>query len=159
LDRCGVRGTWRKDDESPVVSRRHHPGVRALRPTGGFQMSATETLVPAARYRQRELHAFEADGTQFVYLVPSGAIFALDKIGRNVLDYVREVNPTREDLVAFLVHQGHSLAEINAALVELEHSEAITHGDVGPQAPKVPVKRFPLQRIVLNITNQCNLAC
>ena len=37
-------------------------------------MNATETVVPAARYRLREFHAFETNGTHFVYLVPSGAI-------------------------------------------------------------------------------------
>jgi uncharacterized protein len=43
--------------------------------------------------------------------------------------------------------------------MELEQTEAIVYGEPVQQPPKVPVKRFPLQRIVLNITNQCNLAC
>src|SRR5262249_3153082 len=126
-------------------------------------MSATETLVPAARYRQREFHAFETNRTHFVYLVPSGAIFALNNLGLEILDHIREVNPTRDELVGFLVERGYEAVEIDAALMELEHAEAITasvcEAEGLPQPPKVPVKRFPLQRIVLNITNQCNLAC
>src|SRR5262249_17440801 len=72
---------------------------------------------------------------------------------------IRDVNPTREELVGFLIEQGYPPGEIDAALMELEQAEAITRGEAVHQQPKVPVKRFPLQRIVLNITNQCNLAC
>src|SRR5882672_349042 len=122
-------------------------------------MSTTETLTPAVPYRQREFHAFESEGTQFVYLVPSGAIFALDKIGLEILDRIKEVSPTREELVRFLLELGYQPGEINTALMELEHSEVIQRGDVVAAKPRLPGKTFPLQRVVLNITNQCNLAC
>jgi uncharacterized protein len=90
---------------------------------------------------------------------PQRAIFALDNIGRDILDHVRDVNPTREALVEFLLARGYQSGEIDVSLVELEQTDAITSGDAIREPPKVPVKRFPLQRIVLNITNQCNLAC
>src|SRR5262249_35167587 len=106
---------------------------------------------------------FETNATHFVYLVPSGAIFALDNIGIEILDHIQAANPTREELVGFLLEQGYQPAEIHTALRELEDAEAIapsiSKGDAVPERPKVPVKRFPLQRVVLNITNQCNLAC
>src|SRR6266850_5807091 len=103
-------------------------------------MSTTETLTPAVPYRQREFHAFESEGTQFVYLVPSGAIFSLDKIGREILDRIKEVSPTREELVRFLLERGHEPAEIDTALMELEHSEVVVQGDVAPVTPKLPGK-------------------
>src|SRR5262245_41839843 len=122
-------------------------------------MSATETLASAARYHLREFHSFEAANSRFVYLVPGGAIFSLNKIGGDVIDRIQEVNPTSEELAGFLGHRGYQPSEISAALMELEESGVIIHGDFVPQKPSVPVQRFPLQRIVLNITNQCNLAC
>jgi len=122
-------------------------------------MSATEVLTPTARYRLREFHSFEALDARFVYLVPSGAIFALNKIGGDIIDQIGQAGPTSEELVEFLLHRGYPPGEIDAALTELEHSEVIICGDFIPVKPEVPVKRFPLQRIVLNITNQCNLAC
>jgi uncharacterized protein len=122
-------------------------------------MSTVETLPSALRYRPREFHSFETADTQFVYLVPSGAIFALDRIGRAIVDHLREVTPTREELVSFLLAHGFEAAEIEMSIVELEHSEVILRGDVVPEKPKLPGTSFPLQRIVLNITNQCNLAC
>jgi len=122
-------------------------------------MSTTEALTPALTYRQREFHAFESVGTQFVYLVPSGSIFAIDKIGREILDRVKDISPTREELVGFLTERGYAPAEIETSLMELEFSEVIQRGDLIPPKPKLPEKNFPLQRVVLNITNQCNLAC
>src|SRR6266567_3434965 len=122
-------------------------------------MTTTEALTPALTYRQREFHAFESAGTQFVYLVPSGSIFAIDKIGREILDRVKDVSPTREELVGFLTERGYAPAEIETSLMELEFAEVIQRGDFIPQKPKLPEKNFPLQRVVLNLTNQCNLAC
>ena len=122
-------------------------------------MSATEVLTRTARYRLREFHSFEASDAKFVYLVPSGAIFALNKIGGDIIDQIGQAGPTSEELVEFLLHRGYPPGEIDAALTELEHSEVIICGDFIPAKPAVPVNRFPLQRIVLNITNQCNLAC
>jgi uncharacterized protein len=122
-------------------------------------MSATEVLSPSMRYKQREFHSFESAGTQFVYLVPSGAIFGLDKMACEILEHIKETGPTREELVGLLQEQGYEPTEIDTSLMELEHSEVIVCGDGTVEKPKVPVKSFPLQRIVLNITNQCNLAC
>jgi uncharacterized protein len=122
-------------------------------------MSATEALTSDPTYRLREFHGFESAGTQFVYLVPSGSIFAINQIGREILDRVKDVSPTREELVGFLIERGYAPGEIETSLMELEFSEVIQRGDVIPQKPKLPEKNFPLQRVVLNITNQCNLAC
>ena len=122
-------------------------------------MSTTETAASATKYSLREFHSFEAAGVGFVYLVPSGAIFALDKIGSDIVERIRAVNPTREELAGFLVERGYSPSEIGASLMELEQSAVIFHGDFVPAPPKVPVQKFPLQRVVLNTTNQCNLAC
>jgi uncharacterized protein len=43
--------------------------------------------------------------------------------------------------------------------VELHHADLLFTGEATPQLPKMPDRAFPLQRIVLNVTNQCNLAC
>jgi uncharacterized protein len=122
-------------------------------------MSAAAVSAPAPPYRLREYHAFESAGTRFLYLVPSGAIFALDPIGREILECLSEGNRTREGLVEILTNRGHGRREVDTALLELEHADVIRLGDAGPEPPRVPARAFPLQRIVLNVTNQCNLAC
>jgi uncharacterized protein len=122
-------------------------------------MSATEILTVTEPYRIREFHAFESAGSQFLYLVPSGAIFSLDPIGRSILECLSARQATYEELVAALQQHGHALNEIRTALAEMESSEVISRGEVVAVKPKLPGQGFPLQRIVLNVTNQCNLAC
>ncbi|MBC7791957.1 MAG: radical SAM protein, partial [Anaerolineae bacterium] len=91
--------------------------------------------------------------------MPSGAIFALNEIGREILDEVSAREQDRPQLVERLLDQGYSVAEIRSALRELEEAGALSLGDAPVDLPKVPARSFPLQRIVLNVTNQCNLAC
>ena len=79
-------------------------------------------LVP---YRLREFHAFESAGTRFVYLVPSGAILALNPIGREIVDQLADAPHSREELVDVLVRQGRSRGEAANALLELEQSDVV----------------------------------
>lgn len=122
-------------------------------------MSAAVLTPTASPYRLREYHPFEAAGEKFLYLVPSGAIFALDKIGREVIDRVGEQDLHQDQLVKLLLDRGYERRDIESALGELENADVILRGAATPLMPKVPDTTFPLQRIVLNVTNQCNLAC
>jgi uncharacterized protein len=122
-------------------------------------MSATIIETSASPYRHSEYHAFEAGGSRFLYLVPSGAIFMLDALGREILELLGEFEFSKEELVRSLLYRGYNRPEIEIALLEFEYSDVIRRGDSTPEAPKIPEKTFPLQRIVLNVTNQCNLAC
>ena len=111
-------------------------------------------------YHLREFHPFESAGTKFLYLVPSGAIYALDKIGTEIVDALSEQPYAKEELAATLARRGGFRAnDVAVALSELEQSEVISFGGHVNQQPRLPDRSFPLQRIVLNVTNQCNLAC
>jgi uncharacterized protein len=113
-----------------------------------------------APYRLGEHHAFESAGTRFLYLVPSGAIFALDGIGQDVFDFMRLQDRSQQELISFLVKRGYSETDVATALFELQKSDVVRAADAAPDLPQIPKGRtFPLQRIVLNVTNQCNLAC
>jgi uncharacterized protein len=123
-------------------------------------MTATvEAPTALAPYRLREFHPFESAGTKFLYLVPSGAIFALDPIGYEMVDELGARPRMREELFEIFLERGYRPSEIHIALAELEQSDVIASGDYVPEQPKMPDRSFPLQRIVLNVTNQCNLAC
>jgi uncharacterized protein len=104
----------------------------------------------------REHHRFEAGGQPFVYLVPSAAIFALDSSSDAVLRTVTERPRTRDELQAEMPD-----VNLDAALEELLRVQAI--GEMSaPRAPTpkvIPLAPFPLTTMVLNVTNQCNLAC
>lgn len=121
-------------------------------------MSAA-VLPSPARYKLCEYHEFESAGTRFLYVVPSGAIFGLNEIGRDILQFIAERELTREELVEELLGHGYQPRDIGLSLLELEQAEVITHDDRAPDRPGVPARAFPLQRVVLSVTNQCNLAC
>jgi uncharacterized protein len=62
-------------------------------------------------------------------------------------------------LAQILLDRGYEAREIQTSLQELEQAEVLQHGEETAEPPKVPELTFPLQRIVLHVTNQCNLAC
>ena len=69
--------------------------------------AAAQTLSGVVPYQLREFHPFESAGTRFVYLVPSGAIYALDELGRDVVDELscRSCNSRRSGLASRQSHQ------------------------------------------------------
>ena len=94
----------------------------------------------------REFHPFRAAGREFVYLVPSAAVFELDDAASAVIARLRAGEEIGE--------------ELTDAVDELLKVKAV--GVVGPpeNQPRTPVPpNFPLTTMVLNVTNQCNLSC
>ena len=122
-------------------------------------MSAVADALSSITYRPGEAHAFQASGAEFLYLVPSGAIFRMEGLAWNIVEQVRRRPMTRADILECLSHLGQNAAEIEATIDELEQAEVLTSNLSKPPAPVVPLQNFPLQRVVLNVTNQCNLAC
>jgi uncharacterized protein len=101
----------------------------------------------------REFHRFEAAGREFLYLVPSAAVFMLDDASSAV---IRELEKSGAD-DRFLS------SAMQEALAELQRVQAIAVGPVHDPPSKrvktIPPADFPLTTMVLNVTNQCNLSC
>ncbi len=111
-------------------------------------------------YRQGEFHAFEGGGQNYLYLVPSAAIFALEDLSSAVLELLRGRELTREQIIGELLARGYASSSIEETLDELHQAHAIALGE-GFVEPRLesPQQPFPLQTIVMNVTNQCNLSC
>jgi uncharacterized protein len=133
-------------------------------------VSAADTRV----YRLGEFHSFSASGRRFLYLVPAGAIFELDAAAQRLIDRLAmsgaNASPTgrshqgnaeasHNQLVAELAAQGVSAPDAQEMIAELYHSRVIVTGDLPPEPPQDAPANFPLQTLVLNLTNQCNLSC
>ncbi len=108
----------------------------------------------------REFHSFQAAGKDFVYLVPSAAVFELDDSSAAVINRLRAQTMSREDLAGQL-YALFPASDVDDTIAELLRVRAI--GEVGvpeKKSPKVmPPENFPLTTMVLNVTNQCNLSC
>lgn len=108
----------------------------------------------------REHHRIEAAGKPFVYLVPSGALFEIDSTADAILTTLSSGPRSRDEVVAALAGQ-YGDTVVSETIGELLQLQAL--GEVTPKpvvARKfIPLKPIPLQSLVLNVTNQCNLAC
>jgi len=109
---------------------------------------------------RREFHLFKAAGRDFLYLVPSAAVFALDEATSAVLRVVSDSKRSEEDVVAALGDR-FERESVRGAVAELLQVRAIGYEhQPDDQPPRVlPMMPFPLSTMVLNVTNQCNLAC
>jgi uncharacterized protein len=117
------------------------------------------TEAQAQMYRSGEYHSFSAAGVEFLYMVPSGSIFALEGVGKRVMQLLAAGELQRDALIDRVLGMGYALAEVEATLQELTEIDAIDCGTPREEEFAVPLQEFPLQRVVLNVTNQCNLAC
>ncbi len=108
----------------------------------------------------REFQPFQAAGRDFLYLVPSAAIFALDEMASTILRVLGERQMTRAELVQQL-SGGFEEAELEETVTELQRVQAIDEIHVAeePIFKILPPTPFPLATMVLNVTNQCNLSC
>jgi len=107
----------------------------------------------------REMHRFRAAGGSFAYLVPSAAVFSLDETASAILDALDGKSLTHEQLHSELAGR-FGAAGVDETLRELVRVRAL--GSTEPERPvpkALPVRPFPLQTLVLNVTNQCNLSC
>jgi uncharacterized protein len=108
----------------------------------------------------REFHSFPASGREFLYLVPSAAVFELDAAASAVIARLRQGAMPPTQLVEELSAQ-FSRSYLEETIAELLQVRALGVAGV-PEAPpprQMPPENFPLTTMVLNVTNQCNLSC
>jgi uncharacterized protein len=118
-------------------------------------VTATEATV----YRLGEFHRFEAQGAQFLYLVPAGAIFAVDEFVGRVTDCLASGELSHRQLTERLITAGMSFSDAEELIGEMFHANVIVSGDSVREKPQGLPNDFPIQTLVMNLTNQCNLSC
>jgi len=107
-----------------------------------------------------DCHAFEAAGQRFLYLAPSAAVIAVDDVSAAVLDTVALRSRSSEQIVADLAERFPAEA-VGESLDELVKVRALRRVDAPARRPPIvlPMTPVPLNTMVLNVTNQCNLSC
>src|SRR4029078_5911775 len=95
-----------------------------------------------------------------LYLVPSAAVFALDDCSAAVVDLLDGGAKPLDELTRDLSPRFDAV-DVHDAVAELQRVRVL--GDAGlpaPPMPKIiPLSPVPLQTLVVNVTNQCNLSC
>ncbi|HTR37063.1 MAG TPA: quinohemoprotein amine dehydrogenase maturation protein [Bryobacteraceae bacterium] len=118
-------------------------------------MTAADTRV----YRLAEFHRFDAEGARFLYLVPAGAIFAVDKDVQRLIDCLSGGDLSHGGLMEALTASGVAAGEADELITEMYHANVILAGDNPVEEPTRLPEVFPIQTLVMNLTNQCNLSC
>ena len=109
---------------------------------------------------RREFHEFQGGGREFLYLVPSAAVFELDEPGKAVLEFLEGATCSEDAVVAGLASR-FPAPIVRETIVDLLNARAIgyEHRRDEPLPKQLPMMPFPVNTVVLNVTNQCNLAC
>ncbi|HEY1493145.1 MAG TPA: quinohemoprotein amine dehydrogenase maturation protein, partial [Candidatus Solibacter sp.] len=92
-------------------------------------------------------------------LVPAGGIFELDPVAATAVKLVSEASLTHDELIGKLAHGGFPAAEAQELVAELFRARVLMTGEAKPEPLEAPPEDFPLQTLVMNLTNQCNLSC
>jgi uncharacterized protein len=124
-------------------------------------------------FRKGEYHAFGGDGQEYLYLVPSAAVYRLDAASSAVLETIGDGEIEPVDLALALGNR-FPLPEVKEAVEELIRVRAVKAlqrsvpaspippappSALSPQPSAVPRKRVPLTTLVVNVTSKCNLSC
>ncbi|SVD16114.1 uncharacterized protein METZ01_LOCUS368968, partial [marine metagenome] len=120
----------------------------------------SQALATGTPIALRDFHRFEAHGTSFLYMVPSAGIFRLDEVGTAILALLAEA-PRPSSLLVEGLSDRFKPNRVLETVAELRDIQAV--GDLDAPMDQVandlPPEDFPLNTMVLNVTNKCNLAC
>ena len=122
-------------------------------------MAAPITTSGARVYRLGEFHRFDAGGAHFLYLVPAGAIFAVDTAVGKLIDCLSSGELPHQQLMEDLAASGLMIEDAEELIEEMYHANVIVANDSVPDQPQPLPDVFPIQTLVMNLTNQCNLSC
>ncbi|MEO8660967.1 MAG: quinohemoprotein amine dehydrogenase maturation protein [Bryobacteraceae bacterium] len=106
-----------------------------------------------------EYREFQGKDSTFLYLVPSGGIFELDDLSKAILERFRAGASTPDQVAAELVSQGREPSDVLETIAELFRLRALRDEKGFENIVQEPPADFPLQTLVMNLTNQCNLSC
>ena len=113
----------------------------------------------AGSFQSGEYHAFRAGDRDFIYSVPSGGIFELTPAVSLALKQVKQQSRSGSELARELVLAGFSENDAEEVLEDLVDSHLLVPPEGIPAQYSELPEHFPLQSMVLNLTNQCNLSC
>ena len=109
--------------------------IRVLGSAGG----STVTM-----YSFGEFHRFQGAGQEFLYLVPSGGIVALDGMTSEILQQLDQTPLSREDLIGRLCSDGYASNDVEECINELREVKAIRNGQKEYAKSEPLPEAFPL---------------
>lgn len=118
-------------------------------------MSETSAL----RLDPLAFHDFSLGGKRVLLHVPSTAVFVLDAVTSDLLDYLRQAAGASAGGIAERL-RGHPADAVQDAMADLRALGILRDASAPAESPgHIRVEDFPLSTIVLNVNTGCNLSC
>ncbi|MEC4722808.1 quinohemoprotein amine dehydrogenase maturation protein [Noviherbaspirillum sp. CPCC 100848] len=117
---------------------------------------------PALYLNTYNFHEVKTPDRSTLFHIPTSAMFRLDRIGRAVLDYLKEKNVVSAHDIENEFHDGSrgTPEEISAVLSDFQDLAILSPDEPKPDAGmKFLIRDFPINTIVLNVNTGCNLSC
>src|SRR5438445_11778383 len=104
-------------------------------------------------YRLGEFHRFDAAGAHFLYLVPAGAIFAVDDAVGKLIGCLHLGELPHERLVAEMAAGGLTIGESEELIAEMYYANVIVAEDSAREEPQSLPEVFRIRTLVMNPIN------
>src|SRR5262252_10942651 len=107
--------------------------------------AGSEGGTPLFGLTRREFHEFRASGREFLYLLPTAAVFELDAPSSAVLEVLNGTASSDDTVVATLASRFPD-SVVHEAIVDLLNARAIgyEHRSEEPLPKQLPMMPFPL---------------
>ncbi|MBV8730474.1 MAG: quinohemoprotein amine dehydrogenase maturation protein, partial [Acidobacteriia bacterium] len=83
----------------------------------------------------------------------------MDAAVSQLLECLKEGEASHTRLIEDLIAKGQAKEEAEELVAEMYHAHVILADDSAPEPPQGLPDVFPIQTLVMNLTNQCNLSC
>lgn len=112
------------------------------------------------RLNRNNFYDITTAGRRLLFHIPTTALFAVDRVGVDVLDFLKERSEVTEEDILRRFEGVLPASEVVETLRELRRLHIFEGEGMPAQLHKPPhIEEFPLSTIVLNVNTGCNLSC
>lgn len=105
-------------------------------------------------------HEIRLDGRRLLFHIASTALFELDAVGRDVIDWARDSGEIREEDISSRFSGIHPTQPVLDAIEDFRALDLLNEsGRPSARKAEIAIRDLPLSTIVLNVNTGCNLSC
>lgn len=108
---------------------------------------------------KNNFHDFSVRGGQVLLHIPTTAVFVLDRVTSDLLNYLKKVSRVTENEINSHLAD-HSSENVNDAIADFRAIGVLKQeATVTNEIDEIHIREFPISTIVLNVNTGCNLSC
>lgn len=125
-------------------------------------------MMPASGALHLDVHSFHdvvVGERRVLFHLPTSSLFQLDRVGGEVLDFVKGRSSfTETDVRDWIMargtqHEGLTPAQVAEVLQDFQSLDILRGDSTQKVEPSLKIKEFPLSSLVISVSTGCNLSC